>query len=217
MKPFPLEEPVNELGFVEVWLHSGQLKLSTGDYIMNMRIVKALVAVSAIALGSNAAFAATATADAKAEILAAITVTKTADLNFGTIAVNNGGSVTISEVDGSVTCGATAGDLICAGTTSRAGFNITGADSKVVSVNADASVTLTGPVPSGGGAAPTMTATLVESATSVTLSTAAPAVGATPAVVGGLGSFNVGGSLTVAATQGEGLYSGPFQVEVLYQ
>jgi Mat/Ecp fimbriae major subunit len=217
VKPFPLEEVVNGLGFVEVWIHSGQLKLSTGDYIMNMRIVKALVAVSAIALGSNAAFAATATANAKAEILAAITVTKTSDLDFGTIAVNNGGAVTINATTGAVTCGATAGDLVCGGTTSRAGFNITGADSKVVSINADASVTLTGPVPSGGGAAPTMTATLVESATTATLSTAAPAVGATPAVIGGQGSFKVGGTLSVGATQAAGAYSGPFTVEVLYQ
>jgi Mat/Ecp fimbriae major subunit len=184
---------------------------------MNMRIVKALVAVSAIALGSNAAFAATASADAKAEILTPISVSKTADLDFGTIAVNNGGSVTVSEVDGTVTCGATAGDLICGGTTSRAAFGISGADGKAVSVNADASVTLTGPVPSGGGTAPTMTATLTESATSVTLSTAAPAVGATPAVIGGQGSFHVGGELSVGATQAAGAYTGSFDVEVLYQ
>lgn len=164
---------------------------------MKTGFIKALVAVSAIAVSSNAAYAATATADAKATILSPITVTKTADLDFGTIAVNAADTVSIPASSDVATCGATAGNLVCAGTTSRAKFNVTGAASTSVSISSDANVTLT-------SGANSMAATLVKSATSTTLSAA------------GAGSFQVGGALSVGATQAAGAYVGAFNLTVNY-
>jgi Mat/Ecp fimbriae major subunit len=164
---------------------------------MKSGFIKALVAVSAIAMGSNAAYAATATADAKATILSPITIAKTADLDFGTIAVNAGDTVTIPATSDTATCGATAGNLICAGTTSRAKFNVTGAANTSVSISSDASVSLT-------SGANSMSATLVRSANAATLSAT------------GAGSFDVGGALTVGGTQAAGAYVGTFNVTVNY-
>jgi Mat/Ecp fimbriae major subunit len=164
---------------------------------MKTGFVKALVAVSAIAMGSNAAYAATASADAKATILSPITVTKTADLDFGTIAVNAADTVTIAASSDTATCGATAGNLICAGTTSRAKFNVTGAANTSVSISSDANVTLL-------SGANSMSATLAKSAASATLSAT------------GAASFQVGGALSVGATQAAGAYVGAFNVTVNY-
>jgi Domain of unknown function (DUF4402) len=137
------------------------------------RIVKALVAVSAVAVSGNA-YAATAQADAKAVILAPISITKTADLDFGTIAVNAGDTVTIANSADTASCGATAGNLICSGTTSRAKFNVAGVANASVAVTADGTVTLT-----RSGGTETMSVNLTTPSALATLSST------------GAGTFNV--------------------------
>jgi hypothetical protein len=162
---------------------------------MKNRVLKAVLAVSAIALGTSTAHAATASADAKATILAPIAVTKASDLNFGTIAVNAGGNAVISQTSDAVSCGAATG-IICAGATSRAKFDVTGAGNAALNVTVDPNVTLN----SGSNS---MTAVL-DGPTSATLASGAV-------------SFYVGGDLTVAGGQAAGAYVGTFDVEVTYQ
>ncbi len=160
------------------------------------KFLKAALASTIVAatFGATAAHAATATADAQANILAQVTVASDGSaLDFGTIVTGAAASTVAVNAAGAATCGA---GLVCSGTTSAAGFDVTGTTGEVVDISADASVTLTGP--SG-----TMTASLTPSATSLTLA--------------GGDSFTVGGTLNVGANQADGAYSGTFSVTVDYQ
>ena len=167
---------------------------------MKISMIKAALAstvFAAAAMTATSAQAATASASATAKILTQVTVTKTADLDFGTIANGTGGgSVQVGLTDNR-TCATT---LVCSATVTSAKFNIAGAASQNVAISVDPSVTLNRV---GGGAS--MTATLSASAATATLSGT------------GTGSFAVGGDLTVAAAQTAGDYSGTFNVVVNYQ
>lgn len=167
---------------------------------MTIRTIKAALVgtvFAAAALAGTSAHAATASATASANILTQVTITKTADLDFGTIAIGtSGGIVTVGNTDNR-TCGA---GLVCSATPSSAKFTIAGAASQLVGITSDASVTLNR---TGGGAS--MTAALTSSLATQTLSGA------------GAGSFAVGGVLTVAGTQAAGAYTGTFNVTVNYQ
>lgn len=162
------------------------------------KFIKAAVASSVLAasvMGANAAHAATASANANANILQQITVTNTAPLDFGTIVPSAAaGNVNISAA-GVRSCDAT---VTCLNTTavSAAAFNVAGTSGQVVDVAADASVTLT----SGGNS---MNANLTPSLTSMTLA--------------GGDSFTVAGVLAVGANQANGAYTGSFNVTVDYQ
>lgn len=163
-------------------------------------ITKSKVAIAstilAAALASTSANAATANADATATILEQVTVTKSSDLDFGTIVVGaTGGTVDISTA-GARTCGAA---LVCSGAVTAAAFDITGTSGEVVDVTVDASVTLN----SGGNS---MTAALTSSDASITLDGTAAN-----------DAFTVGGLLTVGASQAAGDYTGNFDVTVDYQ
>jgi len=159
-------------------------------------MIGVLTGTAILFAGTSAANAATATADAKAKILKQVTVSKSADLNFGTIVVGaTAGTVAISTA-GARTCAAA---LTCSGTVSAAGFNITGSKNEVVNISSDASVSLNTTPPSTA-----MVASLSLSGASATLSAT------------GLASFTVGGNLAVAASQPDGLYSGTFNVTVDY-
>lgn len=169
---------------------------------MTSKIKGALLAAAAIAgfAGVSTANAApfTATAQAKAKILKQISVTKSADLNFGSIVVGTvAGNVAISTA-GARTCAAA---LTCSGTVSAAGFDIVGSKSEIVTISADSSVSLN-TTPAGTP----MVATLTASGATATL-------GASD----GKASFTVGGSLPVAASQADGSYAGTFNVSVDYQ
>ncbi len=157
----------------------------------------AILAAFALSAGAAQAAPVTASATAKAKILKAITVNKTADLDFGTIVVGStGGTV---QVDTAATPARTcAAALTCSASFSPASFGVTGTGSAVVTVSTDASVTLT-------NGTNTMTASLAKSAGTVTLA------------ANGTGSFGVGGTLTVGANQADGAYSGTFNVSVDYQ
>jgi Mat/Ecp fimbriae major subunit len=167
--------------------------------IMNKTMLRAIAGatVAAIGLGSTAAYAApvSASATARAQILRQITLTNTSDLDFGTIVSGAAGSTVVVTGAGARTCGA---GLTCTGTTTGANFNIVGTNNAVVTVTGSNSVSLT-------SGANTMSASLVRSGTAVTLSAT------------GTGSVQVGGTLTVGATQADGAYTGTFSVTVDYQ
>tara|TARA_R110000824_G_scaffold4308_7_gene20714 strand:- start:13625 stop:14116 length:492 start_codon:yes stop_codon:yes gene_type:complete len=160
------------------------------------KFLKAAMATSALVasvVGANAAEAATAAADAKANILAQVSVASDGiALDFGTI-VTGAAASTVSVSGGGRACGA---GLVCSGASSAAGFNVTGTADQSVSVASDPSVTLN----SGSNS---MTASIVSSVSTLTLT-------------GGTGSFNVGGLLNVGANQADGAYTGTFNVTVNY-
>lgn len=161
------------------------------------KFMKAALASSVLAasvMGANAAHAATASADATANILQQVTVASDgSDLAFGTIVTGAAASTVEVAFDGTANCGA---GLVCSGTTTAAGFDVTGTTGQTVTVATDASVTLTGPTD-------TMTASLSPSAATILLD--------------GTDAFTVGGILTVGANQADGAYSGAFNVTVNYQ
>jgi Mat/Ecp fimbriae major subunit len=181
-----------------VGAHSGPEK-NSGD-LMTSKIYSAALAATAVlaaALVPAAAQAATDSAEARARVLAALTLANTSALEFGAVVASGvAGSVQIA-VGGGRTCG---GGITCSGTVSAAGFDVTGGTAgENVTINADPSVTLNGP----GGA--TMTASLVESAAVVQLDATGEA------------TFTVGGTLTVGANQAQGNYVGNFDVTADYQ
>lgn len=166
----------------------------------NKTILFAVTAACAAALAASPAQAApaTASADAKAKVLKQISVTKTADLDFGTVVVSTtAGSVGIAT-DGTLSCDAA---LTCSGSTSAAGFSISGSKNEMVTISGDNSVTLR----NAADNTKTMIASLSRSAGSLKLN-----------ATGG-GNFAVGGTLSVAASQTDGLYQGSFNVSVDYQ
>lgn len=156
----------------------------------------AATAVLAATLGSTSAHAATASAEARARVLRALTLANNnRPLNFGAVvSTASAGNVTISP-GGVRTCDAT---ISCSGTVAAAQFDLTGTASEFVTIDADASVTLT-------SGANSMSATLLESATTTQLDGT------------GAAAFSVGGTLSVAANQAEGVYTGTFNVTANYQ
>ena len=166
------------------------------------KFIKAALASSVLVasvVSANAAHAATASADAKANILEQVSVSSDgSDLDFATIvSAPTASTVTVSPAGARTAC---AGGAVCSGTVSAAGFTFGGTTGQTVTIDADASVTLTN---SNGD---TMSASLVESAsTQVISATAASNV------------FSVGGTLSIAANQADGAYSGSFDVDVDYQ
>lgn len=162
------------------------------------KFMKAALASSVLvasAMGANAANAATASADAKANILQQVTVTSDgSDLDFGTIVSGaSAGTVAVSAL-GARSCTAS---IVCSGTTTAAGFNVSGTENATVTVSTDTSVTLT------NVNSDTMSASLTPSVTSI--------------VLDGTDAFTVGGTLSVAAGQADGAYVGNFDVTVSYQ
>lgn len=155
-----------------------------------------LAAAATMAFGASSAQAATASADATATILQQITVTKTADLAFGTIVVGaTGGNVTVANNGTTpISCAAA---LACSGTNGAASFNVVGTVGEAVTVTVDPTVSLT----SGSNS---MTATLN------------PSYSGTHTLVAS-DVLRVGGTLAVGASQASGVYSGSFNVVVNYQ
>ncbi len=156
-------------------------------------------AILAASFGAVSAEAATssATANANAKIISAITVTKNTDLNFGTaVSSAAGGTVTVTPVVAATqTC---VGVTCTGGGQTSAQFSIAGAAGTVAVITVPATVSLT----SGGNS---MTAALTSSAATLPLlGTAADA-------------FQVGGTLTVGLAQATGSYTGTFTVSVAYQ
>ncbi len=146
---------------------------------------------------TTAPVAAATPATATAQIVDPLTLTKRADLNFGTLIKNlmtATRTVTIKE-DGTIICSS---ELLCGGTTSSAAFDVLGSANQVVKVYV-ASSTLNGP-----GIATLLFSPTAASASPLTLSST------------GTGSFKVGGSIDVTPTTTAGIYSGNMDVTVDY-
>jgi hypothetical protein len=153
-------------------------------------------AVSAPSLATDS------TAGSTAEVMVPITLTKNTDLKFGKFAGTTGGDVTISPLG---TRSNTAGVVLAAGTVSAASFAIKGSPDANISVSLAGSTTvLTGP----SGA--TMNLALASDLTGALL-TGTATLNAT-----GDQALNVGGTLTVAANQAAGSYTGTIAASVNY-
>lgn len=160
-------------------------------------------AIVLIAFTTNAIAQVTATATAAATIITPIAISKTADMNFGNIAVNASlGTVALPAAAApvrTVTGGCTLPTT--AGTVAAATFTVSGQPGFTYSILLPASVSLTGP-------GPAMTAdTFVSS----------PTVAAGGLLTGGSETLYVGATLHVAASQTAGAYiSAAFNVTVNY-
>ncbi len=169
----------------------------------SLRFVVVGAALVAASFATSASAAASATATATAEILQSLTLTANTSLDFGQIAANTGGTVTV-KADSTVS---QTGTLVWTGTRAPAGFTVTGTK------GASVVVTL-----------PTVASTLylggiVTSPNKMTLDTFSvnPVSGMQLDATTGSTTFDVGGRLTVGSAQTPGTYSGTFSVSVEYQ
>lgn len=165
---------------------------------LRLAVVGAALGALSIASAANAATSATATATA--EVLSTLAVSADSALDFGQIAANTGGSVTVNA-DSTVS---KTGDLVSTGTRAPAIFTVVG------SKGASVIVTL-----------PTSAATLTRSGGTETMSLSGwnsnPNGGFQLDATTGAATFAVGGTLTVDNAQVAGVYSGTFDVSVEYQ
>lgn len=161
-------------------------------------------AIAALALVSTPAAAASpsAQANATAKIYKPLTISKTADLNFGTIVLAGAAfaneTVTVATT-GAVTCGSGGGNVTCGGTPTAAKFHLVGSNNAAVTVNSP-SFNLTGP------------STLSVTPTSLTQSVNLGAAGNTTGI-----DVPLGGSIVLASTTPDGVYSGTWTVTADYQ
>lgn len=168
---------------------------------MNKSLRTVALATTLVALGATPALAAPVSVSngpvqAHAVIVKPLTLTKVADLDFGSIVVQDNGTAAM-DTTGKITCPAT---LTCAATGTAASYKVTGTNNQVVQVTAP-NVTLT----NAGNPGTPLTLTLTGPAT-VTL----PANGATGT------TFNLGGSMAITAATKDGTYVGDLNVTVNY-
>ena len=163
-----------------------------------MKNLKVLAMASAAVLMSAPAFAADANSTAGADIIAPLQVANTAPLYFGTIAPSTTASDTVLvSAAGAKTCGT---NLTClTNDHTAAGFDVTG--------EADQSYTITLPssVAISNGSGGSMNVNNFSGSK------------ASGTLTAGTDNFTVGGTLTVAANQASGEYTGTFAVTVEYQ
>ena len=172
-----------------------------------LRLTSLAATVAALALTATPAQAAgqvTATPQpvAKVKILKALTLTKNADLDFGTVVTGAGvwaGEVVEIVSDGNVTCGGGV-NLVCDDTSATtAKFNVSGSNNAVVNINVPPSITIS-------SGANNLTVTTVGAPTSLTLTNSgAPG-----------DDFSFGGQITLDSTTPDGYYEGDFDVTAEY-
>ncbi|WP_298195594.1 DUF4402 domain-containing protein [Novosphingobium sp.] len=157
----------------------------------------ALTASPALAAGGNTA---TATGTATATVVAPLQITHTsgAALSFGMFTAGNGGTVSVSQAGAASVTGDIG--LVTGGTVSADSFTISGGPSRTFTIS-----TSTGNTVAVGGASRANMPLAVSAPTSGTLSSA------------GTFALKVGGTLTVAASQPAGSYTGTYTVTVTYQ
>ena len=168
---------------------------------------------AAVGMGSAAHAQVTESADARAEVLAALQLTNDQELNFGSIIVNNGSTGGTVDVDASTGSRSCFGDVICGpfGAEQEALFTVTGAPGTDVSVLLEdvaangVTLTHTGNVGSTAANHNIELTAIVDSA------------------FGGFGffsgneQFGVGGTISLDGSEIAGTYVGQFNVTVEYQ
>ncbi|MGA7617408.1 MAG: DUF4402 domain-containing protein [Thermoanaerobaculia bacterium] len=169
---------------------------------MKNLIMKSLIvalAITAVAAFTPSAFAqasATASASANATIVPGLTLTKTADLNFGNIVQDaTGGTVSVPTSGAETSTGP-----VLLGVANAAAFDVTGDGNRTFSVTLPAS-----PLSISDGVASTMTVNNFKDS-----------CGGTCTLATGAQSFTVGADLIVGASQTIGSYTGSFNVTVAY-
>lgn len=160
-----------------------------------------LALVSAFALGGAAlgvnAYAASATGNATATVIAPIAIANTADLAFGKFAASTGGTVVMDPAGARTATGAVVLSTVTPG--GAASFDVTGDNNATYAITLPGTASIT----SGVNTMSVGTFTSTPSATG-TLSAA------------GAQTVTVGGTLTVASAQVAGAYTGTFSVTVEY-
>ena len=196
----------------------------------------AFVAVPAVAQTATDPNANVAEADARAEILAGLTLTNVAgtSLDFGSIVVMGAGTVTVPSDGSAASC--PAASFVCSGATDVAEFEVTGTAGKAVSINLPDASTTVGELEYDDGVNPVHTIDITEFETNAKLDSTTPVldpvsglpvldpVSGLPVMVqydgvlltGGTATFPVGGSIALAAGQEPGLYEHQFTVSVNY-
>ena len=180
-----------------------QWGIEMSKFLRTTALAATIAAVALTATGAAAApVSATTDATAKARILRPLQLTSTQNLDLGTIVLAGAGaySATVAVTRAGVfNCDGGSGNVVCSGTNQPAKYNVSGTNNQAVTIAAG-NVTLTG---SNGG--------------SLTLTPDfAPSVTLTNSGAPGL-DFGVGGSITVADTTTDGVYTGTFAVTADYQ
>jgi Mat/Ecp fimbriae major subunit len=141
-------------------------------------------------------------ATATAKIYKPLTISSVQNLSFGTIVLTgasfSGEVVSINQA-GTLTCGSNPGVLLtCSGAPQAAQYKLVGTNNATVTITCPA-FNLTGPstLPFMPNAPPTVN------------------LGATGSTTGY--TFSIGGSITLASTTPDGVYTGTFQVTADYQ
>ena len=167
-----------------------------------LRYAAAGMAMASLGVASTANAATSDQADVTAEILTALSVAvDPADntLDFGQIAPGASAATIVVAPDGTMTGGCPAA-VICAGSTNAPSFDVVGNPNALVYVTfTNASETL-----SNGTDSMTVDTFTTDGGGQLTLDGS------------GDGSFTVGGSLAVAASQAAGVYTGTLEVNVAY-
>jgi Mat/Ecp fimbriae major subunit len=173
--------------------HSKPAFVTKDQFMLNKKI--ALLGAAALTMVSTGANAATVSATAEVDILAPVTLSQTAGLDFGIVAAaGTTGTVVIANNSDARTCSV---GLACVGAANRGAFSVVGASTYNVVITVAASTTLT-------GAGAPMTLTLDPSVTSLL-------------ATGTAQTFHVGGTLNVGASQAAGTYTGQYTVSADYQ
>ncbi|WP_411288631.1 DUF4402 domain-containing protein [Phenylobacterium sp.] len=173
----------------------------------NIRSLALALAAATLATTAHAQATSSQSTNVGGTIFQPIVLSKTADLQFGTIVrpATGSGVVTVSQSDGTRSL-AGDGALLVGGphtAPTRAAFSVSGEGGQAISINVPANLNMT-----RSGGSELIAVTLTASATSATLTGALGAPGST--------TFGVGGSIPVAPTTASGAYSGSFQVTVSY-
>jgi Mat/Ecp fimbriae major subunit len=169
------------------------------------KFVRLAALAAAVTIAATPAFAQLAPvsqpATSKAKIMKGLTLTRTGELDFGTIVIDpTAGTETVSVDDtGLRTCGAAVGSkLVCSDASSAIKFTVTGTNNQLVDIDVE-------PVVLDNGAGGTIPVNIVVPANVTLTSSGAPGV-----------DFYVHGSIDVSAATAEGDYSDTFNVTVQY-
>ena len=170
---------------------------------MKLMLIRSAVIGALLLAATPAAAVSPATqAGATAKIYKALTMSSVQNLDFGVIVLTGAsfaGEVVSIAQTGTLTCGSNPGVLLtCSGTPQTAQYKLVGTNNSVVTISSPA-FNLTGPG--------TLAFTPNAPAT-VNLGAAGATTGLT---------FSIGGSITLASTTPDGVYTGTFQVTANYQ
>lgn len=167
---------------------------------MNKKLLLVVgAAVASSSFFSTTAFAASTNGNATATVLAPLTLTAGAGMDFGDVAGATGAATTVILTPAG---GTSSGDGATVGGTPVAGaFSVTGDDALTYDISLPANATLT------GGTGPDITVDTFTSSKAGNSSTTS----------GGTDNFTVGATLNLADGQGSGTYSGTYAISIDYQ